>query len=81
MHSIGEPLTGPMIIEKASVYGEMWISDKCTFSDGWLQIVCNTMALEGWVLVVVCREERELTMTEVNSHILLFLEFVHQLMF
>jgi len=23
MHSIGEPLTGPMIIEKASVYGEM----------------------------------------------------------
>jgi hypothetical protein len=23
MHSIGKPLTGPMVIEKASVYGEM----------------------------------------------------------
>jgi len=38
----------------------------------------NTMALEGWVLVVIFREERELTMTEVNSHNLLFSEFVHQ---
>jgi len=28
-----------MIIEKVSVYGEVWISDKCTFSDGWQQIV------------------------------------------
>ena len=39
------------------------------------------MALEGWVLVVICREERELTVAEVNSHNLLFLEFVHQLIF
>jgi len=31
--------------------------------------------------MVICREERELTMTEVNSHNLFFLEFVHQLMF
>jgi len=41
----------------------------------------NTMAIEGWVLVVIYREERELTVTEVNSHNLLFLEFVHQLIF
>jgi len=38
MHSIGKPLTGPMIIEKAKiVYDEM--RAKCTFSDGGLQIV------------------------------------------
>jgi hypothetical protein len=39
VHSIGKPSIGPMIIEKASVYGEMRITDKCTFSYGWLQIV------------------------------------------
>jgi hypothetical protein len=40
IYSIGKPLTGPMIIEKAKwVYGEMRITDECTFSDVWLQIV------------------------------------------
>jgi hypothetical protein len=47
MHSIGKPLTGPMVIEKASVYGEMWITDKCTFSYGWLQIVWEHHGIRG----------------------------------
>jgi hypothetical protein len=38
MHSEGKILTGPMMIEKAkSFYDEMETTDKCTFSEGWLQ--------------------------------------------
>jgi hypothetical protein len=38
MRSEGKPVTGPMIIEKAkSFYDEMKITDKCTFSEGWLR--------------------------------------------
>jgi hypothetical protein len=38
VHFKGNPLNGPMVIEKAYyVYDEMKISDECIFSDGWLQ--------------------------------------------
>jgi len=38
MRSEGKPVTGPMIIEKAkSLYDEMKVSEKCTFSEGWLR--------------------------------------------
>jgi len=57
---------------------------KCEPSVHSLMVGCklceNTMALEGWVLVVIYRDEREQTMTKFNSHNLLFLEFVHQQM-
>jgi len=33
----GKPITGPMIIDKAKfLYNEMTMTDKCTFSEGWL---------------------------------------------
>jgi hypothetical protein len=38
MCSEGTPMTGPMKIAKAkSFYGAMKITDKCTFSEGWLK--------------------------------------------
>jgi DDE superfamily endonuclease./Tc5 transposase DNA-binding domain./CENP-B N-terminal DNA-binding domain. len=38
MRSEGKPVTGPLIIEKAkSFYDEMKITEKCTFSEGWLR--------------------------------------------
>jgi hypothetical protein len=34
----GKPVTGPMVIGKAkSFYDELKVTDKCTFSEGWLQ--------------------------------------------
>jgi hypothetical protein len=37
VHSEGKPMTGCMIIEKAKCfYGEIKITDNCTFSNGWL---------------------------------------------
>jgi hypothetical protein len=37
MHSGGKSVTGPMIIKKAECsYDEIKITDRCTFSDGWL---------------------------------------------
>jgi len=37
LHSIGKPVTGHSITEKAKpVCNEMKITDKCTFSEGWL---------------------------------------------
>jgi hypothetical protein len=37
MCSEGKPMTGPMIFEKAKSFcGGMQITDRCTFSDGWL---------------------------------------------
>jgi hypothetical protein len=36
--SEGKPGTGPMTIEKAKSFdNEMKITDKCTFSESWLQ--------------------------------------------
>jgi hypothetical protein len=38
MCSEGKALSGLMIIERAKSFcGEIKITDKCTFSDGWLQ--------------------------------------------
>ena len=38
MCSEGKPMIGPMIIDKVmSFCDEMKITDKCTFSEGWLQ--------------------------------------------
>jgi hypothetical protein len=45
MHSVGTPMTGPMKIEKAKFfYGAMKITDKCTFSEGWLKNFKETTA-------------------------------------
>jgi hypothetical protein len=38
VHSEGKYMTGPMIIHTAEcLYDKMRITDRCTFSDGWLQ--------------------------------------------
>jgi len=38
MQSEGKPMTEPTIIEKAtSLYDKMKITDKCTFSEDWMQ--------------------------------------------
>jgi hypothetical protein len=38
MHSERKHMTEPVVIDKAkSFYGEIKITDNCTFSEGWLQ--------------------------------------------
>ena len=37
MHSKVEPVTGPMVVEKAESYDGMNITAKHTMSEGWLQ--------------------------------------------
>jgi hypothetical protein len=39
MHSKGNPMTGPVIIQTAtSFFGEMKITDRCKFCEGWLAV-------------------------------------------
>jgi len=38
VHAEGKSMTGPVVIDKGKCfYGEMKITNKCTFSRGWLQ--------------------------------------------
>jgi hypothetical protein len=42
--SKGKPMTGPILIEKVMpFYDKMKITDKCSFSDGWLQNLGSLM--------------------------------------
>jgi hypothetical protein len=51
MCSEEKPVTGPMIIQKGkSFYDEMRITDKFTFSEGWLQNF-KQLAAEGGVQI------------------------------
>jgi glycine cleavage system H lipoate-binding protein len=49
-----KPVTGPMIIEKAkSLYDEMKVCDKSTFSESWLhKITCKNLDQYRYLLII-----------------------------
>jgi hypothetical protein len=53
--SVGKPVTGPLIIEKAKLmYDEMKVTDSAHSLMAGYKSLKNTMVLERWILVVKC---------------------------
>jgi hypothetical protein len=47
-----------MVIEKAKYFDdEIKITDKCTYSDGWLRNLKNIMTLGNWILAVTYQQK------------------------
>ena len=55
-HFQGKPITGPLIIDGAKPYYDgMKISDKCTFSEGWLQNLGTVCPLTARLKEFYCK--------------------------